>query len=106
MTRQFPKPLGDPVDHYWLVQSMARAAGVDLAAASNQGRLTDEAWAEVVNRCRDCDWERNGGCSRWLSRQEAGEATVPDNCVNQDVFADLLAENSEHRTTPVSTPAG
>lgn len=90
MSRHGPKPLGDPVTHYFLATSMAKAAGVDLVKAADEGALTQEAWAEVVHRCRDCDWERDGGCGRWLALKEAGTAKVPGTCVNQDVFQGLL----------------
>lgn len=92
MSEQFPKPKGDLVDHYWLAQSMAKAAGVDLAAAMEAGSLTQDDWAGVVDRCRGCGWELDGGgCSRWLARQEDGAAVVPQSCVNEPVFAGLLA---------------
>ncbi|MEV8466125.1 DUF6455 family protein [Fluviibacterium sp. DFM31] len=91
MTLHTPKPLGDPITHYWLVLEMARAAGVDLVTAMDEGRLTHDGWAGMVERCRDCDWQRDGGCTRWLSLQEAGSAEVPGACVNQQKF-DALAE--------------
>lgn len=91
MTVHTPKPLGDPITHYWLALSMAKAAGVDLVAAMEDGTLTPENWAGMVERCRGCDWERDGGCSRWLSFQDGGDAIVPGSCVNQSVFQDLTA---------------
>ncbi len=92
MTYHDTKPLGDPVTHYWLAQSMAKAAGVDLAAEMAAGRLDQAEWAGVVERCRGCGWEREGGgCARWLARQDAGEAEVPGTCENVDVFARLIA---------------
>ncbi len=91
MSDQSPfQPLGDPITHYWLAQRMAKAAGVDLAAEMEAGRITQEAWAGVVERCRGCGWEREGGaCGRWLDRLEEEGVTVPDLCDNHDLF-DLL----------------
>lgn len=81
-------PLGDEKVHYWLVQGMARATGIDLVAAMDDGLLSSEAWADVVQRCRGCDWQRDGGgCSRWLALQEPGAAHVPDTCENKSIFA-------------------
>ncbi|WP_193139409.1 MULTISPECIES: DUF6455 family protein [unclassified Meridianimarinicoccus] len=91
MTLHSPKPLGDPITHYWLVLEMARAAGVDLADAMEAGRLSHEGWAGMVERCRGCDWQRDGGCTRWLTMQDAGGAEVPGSCLNQQEF-DALAE--------------
>ncbi|MEM1129436.1 MAG: DUF6455 family protein [Pseudomonadota bacterium] len=82
--------LGDERDHYWLAVSMAKAAGIDLVAAVEAGGLTHEGWADVVQRCRGCAWEREGGgCSRWLEAQEAGMADVPHSCVNHNIFEGL-----------------
>lgn len=92
MAREFPKPKGDPVDHYWLAMRMAQATGVDLAAAMADGALTQEDWSGVVERCRSCGWELDGGgCGRWLALQDPGTATPPKSCVNETVFADLIA---------------
>ena len=87
-----PKPLGDPVKHYWLARSMAAATGVDLAAAYDEGRLTQDDWAEMNTRCRGCDWERDGACGRWLSfHEDPGSAKAPQTCDNADVFTRLRA---------------
>lgn len=78
-------PLGDERHHYWLVRRMAKATGVDLAAAHEAGELPQELWSDMVQRCRGCGWEREGGgCARWLSLQVPGEATAPEPCVNRD----------------------
>lgn len=92
MTQHDPRPLGEPVTHYWLAQAMAKATGLDLAAEMAAGRLDQDTWTGVVERCRGCDWERDtGGCGRWLARQDHGAAEVPGSCVNQDLFAALGA---------------
>ena len=87
-----PKPLGDTVTHYWLALSMAKAVGVDLVAEMAAGRLVQSDWADLVQRCRSCGWERDGGgCNRWLSFQLPGEALIPRSCVNHETFQRLGA---------------
>ena len=81
------RPLGDPVRHFWLAQSMAKATGVDLAAAMREGRIAQADWADMVTRCRACAWAE--GCAHWLAAQEAGTADVPGDCVNADIFTRL-----------------
>lgn len=90
-----PKPLGDMVKHLWLAQSMAKAAGVDLAAQHAAGTLSKEDWAGMVHRCRGCDWERSGGCHEWLDGQEPGAAVVPQACANVKVFDFLGADTAQ-----------
>ena len=82
------KPLGDENHHYWRVVAMAKAAGVDLQQAMDDGTLSHEDWAGLVTRCRGCDWEREGGCGRWLKLALAadGPSEVPGPCVNRAVF--------------------
>lgn len=91
MTHHNPKPLGDENKHYWLVRSMAKAAGVDLAAEAAQGHLSQEQFSDMVTRCRDCDWERDGGCTRWMALQVTdAPVEVPQKCENVDTFKGLL----------------
>ena len=92
MTCHTPKPLGETVTHYWLALTMARAVGVDLVAEMDAGRLSPGDWADLVQACRGCDWERDGGgCGRWLSLQIPGEAPIPSSCVNHATFERLRA---------------
>lgn len=96
------KPLGDEIHHYWLAVAMAKAAGVDLQKAMDDGTLSHEDWAGLVTRCRGCDWEREGGCGRWLklALETDGAVGVPNSCVNRAVFdrietasGDVIAAN-------------
>ena len=81
--------LGDPRRHYWLVKGMAKATGVDLVGAVEQGRLTASEWAQTVQSCRACDWV--DGCSDWLKM--GGIATVPPrSCRNRARMAMLRLE--------------
>lgn len=82
------KPLGNETHHYWLAVAMAKAAGVDLQQALEDGQISHQDWAGLVTRCRGCDWEREGGCGRWLklALDDAATAEVPDLCANQSAF--------------------
>lgn len=84
------KPLGDPITHFWLVQDMAKTAGVDLVAARRAGRLNDEDWAAMVTRCRGCRW--TDGCQRWLAAHQDGAEAAPEPCENRRIFAGLAAQ--------------
>lgn len=77
--------LGNPITHFWMVQDMARAAGVDLAEARRDDRLTPEDWAAMITRCRGCSW--TDGCQHWLDARKQGEAAqVPPACANRAAF--------------------
>jgi len=83
------KPLGDPKKHFWLVQGMARATGVDLVQAADQGRLTQADWAQTVQTCRTCTWV--DGCKAWLTT--AAHVDVPPQpCRNRAQLAMLRLE--------------
>lgn len=94
MTRSDPKPqpLGDTTAHYWLVQRMAKAVGVDLVRARTLGLLPQDDWAGMVHRCRGCDWA--DGCPHWMD-QACGTAPAPSRCVNRDRFEDLKTKLQE-----------
>ncbi len=81
------RPLGPENKHYWLASSMAKATGVDLVAAADQGQLSQSEWADAVQRCRGCGWV--GGCQAWMGAQVEGGAEVPAACVNSDLFQSL-----------------
>ncbi|KUF10214.1 DUF6455 family protein [Pseudoponticoccus marisrubri] len=77
-----PPMLGPETDHYWLVQRMAKATGVDLVRAWDAGMLSSEDWAGVVTRCRGCTWTE--GCGRWLDAAEGEPRGLPTPCVNRE----------------------
>lgn len=94
-----PFPLGDERAHYWRVQRMARATGLDLAEAQRAGVLPQRDWAGIVSRCRGCLWAE--GCDRWLDQRaelDDGAADMdapracPRDCVNRGRFAELQGE--------------
>ncbi|RYH08110.1 DUF6455 family protein [Tropicimonas sp. IMCC6043] len=88
------KPLGPERDHYWLALSMAKAAGVDLQAAIDAGRFSQEKWARTVQRCRSCEW--GADCPTWLNENPEIE-TAPDTCANAQLFAALKAAQTGRR---------
>ncbi|WP_306153831.1 DUF6455 family protein [Roseovarius sp. MMSF_3281] len=84
-----PTPLGPPRRHYWLVQGMARATGLDLVAAVRDGRLGLHDWADIVHNCRACAWA--DGCDQWLAGAPH-VAAPPRPCRNRAALAALKIE--------------
>jgi len=82
-----PQKLGEEVDHYWLVQRMAKTAGVDLAGAFVSGELSETEWAGMVNRCRGCAW--TDGCRNWLDEPGQSVDIPPEGCLNRSRMAGL-----------------
>ena len=82
-----PKALGDKIEHLWLVQRMAKVAGVDLAAAMETGTLSSEDWSKLVSRCRGCAWA--GSCSEWLDQQFTVVENAPGECINGNAMSGL-----------------
>ncbi len=91
--RQSPV-LGPELDHYWLVQRMAKTTGVDLVKAWDAGLLTSEDWAGLVHRCGGCAW--TGGCDRFLDDRARSETPdLPAPCLNRSRFAEIKAQLQE-----------
>lgn len=87
------RPLGDAIDHYWLVQRMAKTSGVDMAEASEAGSIQQRDWAAMVRKCRSCQWTE--GCERWLSRLEHDvdeQSAPPAECLNAAILRGLAEE--------------
>ena len=82
-----PQPLGDETEHYWLVQRMAKATGVDLVRATDAGLLSQDDWAGIVTRCRGCQWA--DGCAHWLGAPVEEERALPNPCLNRKRLAAL-----------------
>ncbi|MCT4556753.1 MAG: DUF6455 family protein [Pelagimonas sp.] len=72
--------MGPTNTHFWLLQRMAKTTGVDLVTAYDRDILAPQEWADLVTRCRTCQWAE--GCGRFLSEQALTERPLPDNCVN------------------------
>ncbi|GAA4221009.1 hypothetical protein GGQ68_000329 [Sagittula marina] len=82
-----PPVLGAEIDHYWLVQRMAKATGVDLVRAMDAGVLDHDTWAGIVTRCRGCQWAE--GCDHWLATPSKDTRALPEPCLNRDRLAGL-----------------
>lgn len=81
-------PLGAQIEHFWLVQRMAKARGVDLVAAMAAGDLTQADWAQMITQCRGCTWGQ--GCAKWLdSHAGSSDQVSPGTCVNRIKFLKL-----------------
>jgi len=84
-----PKPLGDAVTHFWLVQDMARAQGADLVAARRSGALSLDDWSALLTRCRSC--EHVQPCKAFLKGNRSKEEQALAGCENRQLFAELGA---------------
>ncbi|MFC3613969.1 DUF6455 family protein [Lutimaribacter marinistellae] len=82
------RPLGSLMHHLRLVMRMAKSTGTDLVDAYDDGRLSQDEWAHMVQTCRGCQWSER--CPGWLDEHEIA-ATVPATCPNRARFAALKA---------------
>ncbi|TMV09786.1 hypothetical protein FGK63_01580 [Ruegeria sediminis] len=85
-------PLGKIMTHLRLVLGMGRATGTDIVAAHEEGRLSQEDWAGMVQTCRAC--EDAGGCRAWLDQNESVE-DAPKSCANRARLAALRRKQKE-----------
>ncbi|WGW05118.1 DUF6455 family protein [Tropicibacter oceani] len=85
------RPLGPERRHYWLAKRMAKATGVDLESAMDQGELTQQDWASMVTTCRGCAWTQ--GCRHWLNQPHSlgndAPRSLPEGCANRAPLANL-----------------
>jgi hypothetical protein len=81
------QPIGDEKEHFWLARRMAKATGTDLVGAMEDHALSQDDWAEMVRRCRGCEW--TCGCKRWLDDMAPDGRDVPTTCVNHVRFEKL-----------------
>ncbi|MBP0482446.1 DUF6455 family protein [Sagittula salina] len=92
-----PAPMGDEMEHYWLVQRVAKATGIDLVQAMERGVLEQARWAEIVTSCRSCHW--TDGCARWLEAhteaKDAEDRPLPGPCLNRRRLAQVKADLGE-----------
>ena len=83
-----PQPLGDERAHYWRVQRMARAAGVDLVQTAEAGFLSQDGWAGMIAKCRAC--HDPAACDRWLDETAADvPGTAAGMCPQRRLFDEL-----------------
>lgn len=70
--------LGQIEHHFWLTRSVARTIGLNLSEAMANGALSQDAYCDLVTRCR------GGGCreacEHWLADQSGGAALAPPHC--------------------------
>lgn len=88
-----PAVLGSETEHFWLVQRMAKATGVDLVKAMDDGRLSHSDWSGIVTRCRTCQWVE--GCDRFLSLPDGAARDLPEPCLNAGRLAGLKEQIEE-----------
>ncbi len=79
--------LGDPVKHFWMTRSVARAMGVSLSEAMAEGRLSASAYEKMVTQCRSCGRVRD--CETWLGAQVCPATQAPECCKNAPFFDEL-----------------
>jgi hypothetical protein len=60
-----------------------------MQRALENGVISHEDWATLVQRCRGCGWAE--GCNHWMATQGEGTASVPAACPNAAVFDRVLA---------------
>ena len=81
--------LGDPNRAFWLTRSVARAIGVNLSQAMQEGALSAQGYGDMVTRCRMCPHAK--ACELWLAENGAGAERVPAHCANAEVLNELPA---------------
>ena len=89
MTTSTIHPLGPANRHYWQALGMAKTTGADLPQAMAAGWIDQSDWADMVQRCRGCQWA--DGCASWLAAQGEALAEVPRACPNAAVFDRIRA---------------
>ncbi|PYG26424.1 DUF6455 family protein [Pelagimonas varians] len=93
-TEQPPKlVLGPEMEHFWLVQRMAKATGIDLVEAADADVMSQKDWASIVTHCRGCGWAE--GCGKWLNKPKDEVRDLPSKCVNRPRLAEIKAELEE-----------
>lgn len=80
--------LGEIEKHFWLTRSVARCMGVSLSEAMAEGRLTAQAYSEMVTQCRAADCSEK--CALWLARQQGQASAAPVFCANTKALDALI----------------
>lgn len=75
------RPLGDERLHLRLLEEMSQALGTDLVRAYQDGLISNEDWAGMVQHCRGCEDPEK--CRKWLTCRETAEG-APEYCSNRD----------------------
>ncbi len=80
------KPLGDERLHLRLLEEMSQTVGTDLVQAYQDGLLSNEDWAEMIQLCRGCAEPEK--CQKWLASRETA-AQTPEYCSNLEQLSGL-----------------
>ncbi len=78
--------LGNAREHFFRVIKMANANNVDLSSAFDEGRISLDAYADMITGCQGCS--EVGKCDRLLDN-ETTLNEAPEYCVNRDTFKTL-----------------
>lgn len=84
------RPLGDFTQHFWLLRSVSRVAGVDLGEAMREGRISVLDYASVVTRCRSAGCAN--ACALWLANNGHTRGETPEFCANRPILEQLQAQ--------------
>ncbi|MGC9368752.1 MAG: DUF6455 family protein [Paracoccaceae bacterium] len=64
--------------HFWMTQGMARAVGVNLNTALQDGRISRADYALAIAECCHCPYHQR--CLDWLAVNGAGAERQPAFC--------------------------
>ena len=78
--------LGNLMHHTRMVLGMARSTGTDVVQAYDEGDLSQEDWASMVQACRGCGWADR--CEDWLD-DHRDVPCAPETCPNREKFKAL-----------------
>lgn len=79
--------LDETDSRYWLVQAMARTAGVNLQGEVATGRISEPMFFEMVARCASC--QKAETCVRWMAEGAFDAPNIPGYCLNHEVIETL-----------------
>ncbi|MDJ0825238.1 MAG: DUF6455 family protein [Rhodobacter sp.] len=71
---------------HWRTLEMARALGINIAAALFDRRITRQDYGDLVETCARCTWAE--ACAVWVRTGEA-DGSAPEICANRTAFARL-----------------
>ncbi len=89
------KPLRSQRAHYWLLQGMLRKSGADAVTAFDQGDMSSDDWAQLIESCRSCS--APCACRAFLDDPNATRAAPPEYCKNAEAL-EKLPRCSEEET--------
>ena len=78
--------LGNAREHFFRVIKMANANNVALSSAFDEGKISLDAYADMITGCQGCS--QVGKCDRLLDN-ETTLNEAPEYCVHRDTFKTL-----------------